>query len=54
MRGKRRAAFRAAGGLVTAAMVLYLTAVTAGAEQERTVRIAEGRIVGIRSHSVGA
>ena len=32
MRGKRRAAFRAAGGLVTAAMVLYLTAVTAGAE----------------------
>ena len=29
-------------------------AMTTRAEKERTIRIAEGRIVGIRSHSVGA
>ena len=32
MRGKKGTVFRALGGLMTAAMVLYLTAVTAGAE----------------------
>ena len=32
MRGKKRSVFRALGGLMTAATVLYLTAVTAGAE----------------------